>query len=309
MAHRKFLVLLFIILISVMTIPLPGCDSSDKTTLPSVSPTTVTVPASISPCVIATLSPGTDLKFEKIVEPERNIGFLYREDSAQIRVITSAQTPLPEEIEWVNAVSQTKILTVDYSEYFVVMVFNGYRSGISSNLKVQGIWQSAGAICVLAHFNDYQPDATSLSNTNSQYEVVKISRAQLSQHGEIVFVLSDETGNERARTTQMVLQNEPQGTNLNFDDVVEPGEMGWLYKGESAQIQVITTTQDPLPEALEWIDPDARTAILEVDYSRYFVIMVFNGYRGGIFSYLRIHKIWQSADVVYVLAQLPQFRS
>ncbi|MFH0941917.1 MAG: hypothetical protein V1823_02700, partial [Chloroflexota bacterium] len=129
-----------------------------------------------------------------------DLGGRYLGESAQIYVISSNNT-LPEALDkWVNLKNIGKILEVDYSKYFVVIAANGYRGGIWSNFTIQRIIQRNDTISVVAHFND-RTEGYSLSAENSQYQVVKISRTQITQSGVITFRLLDEKGNERARVT------------------------------------------------------------------------------------------------------------
>ena len=102
-------------------------------------------------------------------------------------------------LDWVRSRHQTTILEVDYSKYFVVIVFNGYRTGIHSVLNIQRIWQNENEVFVLTHFNDIVPEGTSLSLSNSQYQVVKIDRTLITHSGAITFRLLDELGEERAK--------------------------------------------------------------------------------------------------------------
>ncbi len=127
------------------------------------------------------------------------MGGTYKGERAQILVIPSIHTPEPEELEWVNSLDQTKILEVDYPKYFVVIVFNGYRGGIFSQINILRIWKNTDMIFVVAHFNDFVPQATSLPAYNSQYQVVKISKQQIAHPGVLTFQLLDESGKERAR--------------------------------------------------------------------------------------------------------------
>ena len=121
--------------------------------------------------------PGKDVPFETIIGGS-NIGGLYKEEIAQIRVISSKQSLPPERLDWVIPEYRDKVLTVDYSKYFVVMVFNGYRGGISSVFNILNIRKHDREIFVYAHFNDNDNGGSS-SAFNSQYQVVKISKEQI----------------------------------------------------------------------------------------------------------------------------------
>ena len=147
---------------------------------------------------IVTACDNSTLAFETIVESGQ-VGGPYEGKSAQIRVIYDIQTPRPECFDWVYPRDQTTILEVNYTKYFVVIVFNGYRGGIFSDLCIQRIWQNTDVVFVLAHFNDIVPEVYSEPATNSQYQIVKIDRTLITHQGPISFRLLDEAGEERAR--------------------------------------------------------------------------------------------------------------
>ena len=140
------------------------------------------------------------------MQPGR-VGGPYTGVNAQIRVINSIQTVPPEALQWVYSDSKDTILAVDYSQCFVVIVFNGYRGGITTIMQIKRIWQVNNNVFVLAHFNDPPPPGVTLTvlpATSSQYQVVKISRTQLTQSGAITFSLLDETGYERATIEDII---------------------------------------------------------------------------------------------------------
>jgi hypothetical protein len=202
MAKRGLLLRSFWLVIPLVLLLLYGCNQTDTTTSPSPSqspsPSDTTTPS-------VTFPPGTDLAFETIVESGK-VGGPYEGKSAQIRVVNDTQTTLPEWFDWVDPHNQTTILGVDYSKYLVVIVFNGYRSGIWRDLSIQRIWQNDNEVFVLAHFNDFVSGATSLPAFNSQYQVVKIDKTLITHPGEITFILLDELGEERARTIREISQ-------------------------------------------------------------------------------------------------------
>jgi hypothetical protein len=209
---RKIWILLDVVL--ALTFLIQGCvpstqnksplinPTSNPTTSPSVSsPDGLISSSNLSPSI--TLPSGTELTFENIIK-SGNLGGSYQGETAQIRVVSSLQTPLPEEFNWIYPDSKNMILAVDFTKYFVVMVFNGSRGGIYSNLKILQIWQTVDMILVLTHFNDFIPQATSLPASNSQYQVVKIARTQITQPGVNMFKLLDGSGQERAITIQNI---------------------------------------------------------------------------------------------------------
>ncbi len=124
-----------------------------------------------------------------------------REKEHNISYFFSPTLP-PDGLDWVYPDSQPTILAIDYSQYFVVIALIGYRGSICSFFKTLRIWQDSGTVYILAHFDDgATPGATSLPATSSQYQVIKISRTQITQPGTTTFRLLDETGQESATTT------------------------------------------------------------------------------------------------------------
>jgi len=65
---------------------------------------------------------------------------------------------------------------------------------------------------------------------------------------------------------------------------------------------VISSNQTLPAEALGWVHPEYKNRILDVDYSTNFVVMAFNGYRGGIFSDFMIQEIRQDFKTVFLVA-------
>lgn len=148
-------------------------------------------------------SPGSeDITFETIGGRFNEAGGSYDADYGWLQTSTNNQTQSSPAIDWVTTSDQETILTVDYSKYFVIMAFNGFRGALYSDFKIQRIWQdySTNTIFVIARFNDPNEELASAFE-NSQYEAVKIARRQVVQPGVITFKLLDETGKERARTT------------------------------------------------------------------------------------------------------------
>jgi hypothetical protein len=200
-----------IVILTMQVTLLSGCIGKATNTLSTSPITTMTTPAKPTPTSPAAAAPtstvllptGTDLAFETIVQPGR-VGGPYTGDVAQIQAIDNAQIEPAEVLEWVYPDDKAKILAVDYTKYFVLMIFNGYRGGISSYLKIWRVWQGVDSVFVLVHFNDIQPSATSLPAYNSQYQVVQISRTQITQFGAIAFKLLDEAGRERATSIETI---------------------------------------------------------------------------------------------------------
>jgi hypothetical protein len=191
---------------STITYTTTSVTTSVTTVIPQTTTITVTITSTTTytfPSSTVTLPSGTDLVFETISKNNGTSG-PYESKNAQISIINVIQPSLPESLQWVYPQSQNGILAVDYSQYFIIMAFNGWRGGIGAYFNIIRIWQSDGIVFVLAHFDDPKPGGTSLPAVSSQYQVVKVSRTQIAQTGDITFKLFDETGQERATTVETI---------------------------------------------------------------------------------------------------------
>ena len=149
---------------------------------------------------------GTQLVFEQLVLQGRDPGGTYRGNRAHLIVLSSSKNQLSKTLEWVRPVDKDKILSVDYSNYVVILAFNGFRELLDRVFTVERIIQTDKAILVIARFNEFIPEATSLITItdNSQYDAVKISKSQITHNGRITFQLVDQTGKVRATATAEV---------------------------------------------------------------------------------------------------------
>jgi len=183
------------LLIMTMTV-LAGCQTPGKT---SNTSTTTTKTTSLT----NTTSAEKELAFD-LIGIFKNGGGTYTGANADIKAVTDWSPPLPEEISWLTEYDRDLLLSVDYSLYFVVLVFNGFRHAIFSDMRLFKISQKADTVFVISHFNDPPLPGvivTSLPADSSQYQAVKINRNQLAQTGNLNFRLLDDTGNERAFTS------------------------------------------------------------------------------------------------------------
>lgn len=186
----------------VVTLLLTGCEEKRINT----SPSSLTSETEISTSVI--FPSGTDLDFNLVGE-FGDIGGAYNEKSGQIIVIANKTDSFLPNTDWVKPEHKNTILEIDYSQYFVILAFNGWRGGIGNpSFNIKRIWQKDNNIYVLAHFDDFIPGATSVPLYNSQYQAAKINRIDIIQTGEITFKLLDESGKERASTIEKFSRSE-----------------------------------------------------------------------------------------------------
>jgi hypothetical protein len=184
-----------------------GCKQGDTTAVSSPYTDTSTTTTSLAtvPAQTTLYSPsGTDLAFITIIGSGR-VGGPYLDSTAQIKVLTDSQSASVI-TGMVYSDAGDTLIAINYQQYVAIVVFNGFREGISSNLKVLKIRQSANNVYIVAHFDD-GGGSYSLPATSSQYQAVEIERNSFIRTGEITFQLLDETGKERAFTTAAITGN------------------------------------------------------------------------------------------------------
>ena len=196
-----------IVLISTVLLN-TGCVS--KTTTPAIVTSDVITPTSTSAAAITsgvTFPSGADLPYENMV-PIGNIGGDYTDSTAQIIIVTNNSGSSLSNSNWVIPEDKNVLDAFDYSQYFAVITFNGWRGGIGDPpFSIKRIWQQANVVYILAHFDDFTITKTYNELNNSQYQIIKINKTNLSQTGEITFQLLDETGTERAVVTATIMGN------------------------------------------------------------------------------------------------------
>lgn len=185
-----------------------GCilKTAAPATITSTTITQTSTPA-IATTSGVTFPPGADLPFENIV-PIGNIGGDYTDATPQIIIITNNSGSSLSNSNWVIPEDKNVLDAFDYSRYFAVITFNGWRGGIGDTpFSIKRIWQKANVVYILAHFDDFTITKTYNELNNSQYQITKINKTNLSQTGEITFQLLDESGKERAVATATIAGN------------------------------------------------------------------------------------------------------
>jgi len=168
----------------------------------SISATTLKPATATSSSVI--FPPGTDLAFVTIIGG-RTVGGPYLDSTTQIRVLTDSQSASAI-TGMVYSDDGDTLLAMNYRQYVAIVVFNGFRDGIGSNLEILKIRQSGNTVHIVAHFDD-GGGQYSEAITSSQYQAVEIERNSFIRTGEITFQLLDESGKERATTTVNITGN------------------------------------------------------------------------------------------------------
>jgi len=114
----------------------------------------------------------------------------------------------------------------------------------------------------------------------------------------------------------MVLTSCGKSTPLTFESIAGTPfghDLGGSYPGENAYVYVILNPLDrPLPGELNWVLTFERETILKVDYSKYLVVLAFNGFQYNIYSDFLIQKIVKQGNIVSIFAHfndIPQASS
>ena len=81
------------------------------------------------------------------------MGGPYLDSTAQIRVLTDSQSASAI-TGMVYSDDGDTLLAMNYREYVAIVVFNGFRDGIGSNLEILKIRQSGNTVHIVAHFDD-----------------------------------------------------------------------------------------------------------------------------------------------------------
>jgi hypothetical protein len=111
------------------------------------------------------------------------------------------------------------------------------------------------------------------------------------------------TTSETTSTTPGSNTTTPPEIDLNYETIFGGNAfVGGPYKGNTAQIRVLTGIKS-ISEVSDMVYAYDTDMLSTVDFEHYFVLVAFNGWRGGIYQEFRIQKIWQSNKDVYVLAQ------
>jgi hypothetical protein len=73
-------------------------------------------------------------------------------------------------------------------------------------MEIKGIWQDKDTVYISAHLDDQPPTMTVIEVVSSQYVALKVNKENMTQFGEITFILLDDEGKERARAVYDISQ-------------------------------------------------------------------------------------------------------
>ena len=204
MAKRRLLRVTVAVMLLWLCLGAGACNNAD-TTLPSETGSMPTDNVTNSATSATTGPPGNILEFEGLFSSKNVSNW---DIPSQIHVMTTENSSLPNPInelleryclkEGTHYKNEEILDTVDFSRYFVILAFMGFQSVTGPTIEIQQIWQVENIIYVEALFDKAGP--TYQPAWSSPYDVIKVSKEDMIQFGEITFVLLDQDGEERART-------------------------------------------------------------------------------------------------------------
>ncbi|HEY98684.1 MAG TPA: hypothetical protein G4O16_10960 [Dehalococcoidia bacterium] len=170
-----------VLLILTLLLLFSACNTNNSTTPTNSSTSSTTNP------------PGNILEFE---DYPIDFGMEYINVPTHIYVMSSINSPLPNEVLYVSPETQADLNSFEFPRYFILFAFMGSQTLTGPSIKVTQIWQIDNTIYIEAFFDKggptYQP-AYSLP-----CDIVKVSKENMTQFGEITFILLDQFGEERA---------------------------------------------------------------------------------------------------------------
>jgi hypothetical protein len=175
-------------------------------TLPSCSS------PNLEPSPTLTFPPGTMLTFETIVKADYPSTGLGAPENPEIIIITSE--PLthilgisPHDIS-PNVGSESIIKEVDYSKFIVLIAFHGttYPESVLEDrgIGITRILQDGNNVYIQARFQ--LPQSTVSPGIIYPYHIIKVNKERMTQFGKLTFILLDQLGKERAKTTHDVFK-------------------------------------------------------------------------------------------------------
>ena len=140
-----------------------------------------------------TKPPGNILEFDDF---PIGFGLKLRDVPTQIHVISSIDSPLPDVVLYVSPETQAELDALDFSQYFILCAFMGSQAFTGPTIEITQIWQTDNVIYIDANFNKGGP--TYQPGWSSPKHIVKVSKENMTQFGEITFILLNQDGKERA---------------------------------------------------------------------------------------------------------------
>jgi len=279
----------------------PGCGQPPPIITPSPEPPTP-VPARPEPEPVPQQPGPTEVTVLKFYTISKYNSFIESYPKAPRMELITSKTDFP--IKGISTEDQNRINAVDFTGNFVLIAFHGWTYP-GNGIEIQKITQIAEHFWVRARFQE--PGEAAGTSVTTPYHIVRVSKEQMTQFGEIEFRLSDgfmkkdfitgvitsfppQPGAPEAATL-------PPGNDLIFDALARSDFPDAGEGHGSPGIQIITSK--PV-STLTGINPWDQIRIEDVDFSNYFVVIAFIGHSTPAFN-IKIRRVWQDKDVVYLL--------
>jgi hypothetical protein len=214
----------------------------------------------------------------------------------------------PQSIDWQQSdppldEPPSEFINFDFSNYFLLLVFNGYRGSYGSGFRIKELWQKDEIMYISADIDDNQ--GTLVPIASSSYNVLKVSKHQMTQLGKITFVLLDQDGEERDRKICTI---PPIRTVHPGELVFEQLTVSPVMKEEDIPVQmhVMTSNESPLPDVIYEIPAEGQIELDGTDYSQNFTLFVFTGKQNFGDVAHKVTQIWQTDNIIYIHANFPK---
>jgi hypothetical protein len=90
----------------------------------------------------------------------------------------------------------------------------------------------------------------------------------------------------------------PKGIDLDFES--PKYTISGTIKYTEFQLYIITEKTIALPEHMKWLSSESQSQFLTIDYSRYFLLQIEMGPLGSTGYSLKIKRIWQDKNNIYI---------
>src|SRR3990172_6925272 len=136
---------------------------------------------------------GEKLPFETVEREETPVTSQeYPEKDVDLVVISSA-TEVSELDEWVSEAAKLALLELDYSDYFALAVFRGYKPSTGYPIEITSVRRQENTVTVEITLQDPLPGMGVSDIVTSPYHVIKIDKGE-AWNEEIIFdSLQDDT--------------------------------------------------------------------------------------------------------------------
>jgi hypothetical protein len=148
----------------------------------------------------AKMQRGTELNFETLFFESDNL--LHTNYPGQIEVIADNQQEIIGINQWITPEIRSKILSVEFLRYFVLIAMMGDMGSSGYGINVTKVWQNKSTIYTKADFISPEPLSLKATVITSPKHFIKISKEKMPAFGKIAFKLVDKFGREWAAASQ-----------------------------------------------------------------------------------------------------------